>query len=247
MTDLQSGLSTATDAALISRARLGDRLAFESLARRHLPAMRLLAELLDPGTGPDRLVGESLDVAYHHLRRATGPQSSLRTYLLMITRRMALEDVLPLAAVPFRDHRASDLHAAVGAGFAGLPEGWQAAVWHLEAEREPVEEVATVLGVAPAGVRRLVASARKGLRGALTSTRDPDLPPSCTAHLLRLGRARGPVRPRSVVKHAARCERCVVLLGDLDVVERDLAGVLARHLLGPAAGAYLDVRRGATV
>jgi hypothetical protein len=32
-------------------------------------------------------------------------------------------------------------------------------------------------------------------------------------------------------------------VADLDIVERDLAGTLARHLLGPAADGYLDLRR----
>jgi hypothetical protein len=244
MTGLQPELGTASDAALISRVRLGDRLAFEALARRHLPAMRLVADILEPADS-ERLVGESLDVACHHLRRAAGPQTSLRTYLLLLTRRLATEDVLPLAAVPFRDHRGSEQHSAVGAEFARLPEGWQAAVWHLQAEREPVDEVASVLGVATAGVERLVTSARKELRAALTSTRGRALPPACTAHTLRLARAHGAVAPRSVLKHAARCARCVVLVGDLEVVERDLPLVLARHLLGPAADSYVDARRAA--
>lgn len=246
MTDLQRGIVAATDAALISRARLGNRRAYDALAARHRPAMRTLAVLLQD-EAPDLLVDDALDAAYRSLRRMAGPRSAIRTFLLLLTRRLTEvpAGTEPAASddLPFLDHRGSELHAAVGAGFARLPEAWQAAVWHLEAEREPLAQVASVLGVVPAGVRRLVTSARQELRTSLLRDQQGRLPPACAGHVLRLARARGAVPPRSVLRHAAGCERCVVLVADLDIVERELAGTLARHLLGPAADGYLDLRR----
>ena len=45
-----------------------------------------------------------------------------------------------------------------------------------------------------------------------------------------------------VLRHAAECAQCAGLVADLETAERDLAAVLAGHLLGPAAEDYLLVR-----
>ena len=69
------------------------------------------------------------------------------------------------------------------------------------------------------------------------------VPPQCMGYGVRLERAGRNVVPRSVARHAATCGRCAVLLEDLAVVETDMAGVLADHLLGPVGRSYLAVRR----
>jgi hypothetical protein len=125
-----------------------------------------------------------------------------------------------------------------------LPEAWQVALWHREVEGDDESTVGALLGVTPLMAGSLVETARSALRqGLVTRHREHTLPTSCVAHALRLERNAGRPVPRSVQRHAESCTRCAVLLADLEVVGKDLAGVLAAHLLGPAADGYLQVRR----
>ena len=146
--------------------------------------------------------------------------------------------------MPFRDPAPGEMHPDVSAEFSRLPEAWQLLVWQLEAEGDSVPGAAALIGVSPLVVPALVAGARASLRRALLERhRSRRLPPACLAHTLRLGRSVGCRPPRVVLRHTAQCERCAVLLGDLDAVERDLGEVVARHLLGRAAEDYMAVRR----
>lgn len=242
--------ATASDAALITEARLGDARAFDKLSRRHHAAVRDLADLVHPE--PARLVAQALATAHRALHRANGPQVWMRGYLLQLAGRLAATAADPPEAklrgttlessVPFRDHLLSDRHGTVVAEFAGLAPAWQAALWHRCAEGEPVGDVGAVVGVAPVMVEPLVTSAREGLRRALLARRWQEAPsPPCRAHLGRLDRS-GAV-PRSVQRHARVCPGCAGLLADLQAVDEDLPGVLARHLLGDTGDVYLARRR----
>ncbi len=114
----------------------------------------------------------------------------------------------------------------------------------LEVEGAGADEAAAPIGVSPLVVPALVAGARAALRRALLLRhRSRTLPAACLGHTLRLGRSAVRPIPRVVLRHAAQCERCVVLVDDLAAVERDLGDVLARHLLGQAADGYLAARR----
>lgn len=257
-------LGAATDAALISQARLGDTDAYEVLVERHRAPVAELALLLDP-LRRGRLVDQTFDLAYGTLRRMLGPTASFRTYVLFLVRHLheqhpdgfppdngVLDSEPPgvlglehsCSATPFRDELGGDAHTAVAVQFSGLPEAWQAVLWHLSVEGDDVDTVGALIGVAPTVVPALAESAQVTLRRSLAARhRITTLPPVCVAHALRLERWNGGGTPRSVARHGAECERCAVLLADVDALERDLSGVLAGHLLGPAAPGYLEVRR----
>lgn len=255
--------ATATDSALISQARLGDAGAFEVLVERHRGPVAEVARLLDPFRRR-RLVDETFDLAHGTLRRMLGPTASFRTYLLFLVRHLHEQHPtgFPTAtlldstqagllglehscsAVPFRDELGGERHSAVAIQFSGLPEPWQAVLWHLAVEGDDAETVGNLIGVAPAAVPALADSALATLRRSLTARhRAKTLPPLCVAHTLRLERSNGATTPRPVLRHAAECQRCAVLLDDLEAVERDLPRVLAGHLLGRAADGYLAERR----
>ncbi len=253
MRDPQS--STATEAALVARAGLGDDQAFDALVARHHGAVALLARLVAPEDRRRALVVETFAAAHATLRRMLGPSEALRPYLLMVARRLHEEHPagLPdeplatehfLSTVPFRDPADGEMHPAVSVEFSRLPEAWKLLVWQLEVEGDSAEDAGALIGVSPVVVPALVEGARAALRrGLLARARARTLPPVCLAHTLRLARHAGVRTPRVVLRHTAQCERCAVLVADLDAVERDLGAVLARHLLGRAAEDYLAVRR----
>lgn len=255
VTEQHAGRATATEAALISRTGLGDDTAFGTLVSRHRPAVTRLAALLDPDPRHRALVDETFEVAHTTLRLMLGPSESLRPYLLLLACRLhddhpAGAPAAPLevehfsSSVPFREPRDGEMHAAVAVEFSLLPEAWQLLIWQLDVEGDTPEAAAALAGVSANVVLALVEGARAALRRALlTRHRSRTLPPPCLGHTARLDRAsRGPV-PRVVLRHAALCERCAVLVSDLDAVERDLGAVVVRHLLGRVADDYRVVRR----
>ncbi len=242
--------TAATEAALVSRVAIGDCHAFDVLVARHRAAVALLARLVAPENRREGLVAATFDLLHPTLRRMQGPTESVRPFLLMAARRLheaqqgsAPGGHLPLGK-PFREPGAGEMHPAVCVEFSRLPEAWQLLVWQLEVERDTAEDAAALVGVSPAVVPALVASARAALRRALLARhRSRTLPPVCLAHALRLGRTGGVLPSRAVLRHTAECESCAALLGDLDAVQRDLGEVVARHLLGRAAEDYLAARR----
>lgn len=243
--------TAATEGALVSRVAIGDGHAFDVLVVRHRPAVALLARLVAPEGRREALVATTFDLAHTTLRRMQGPTESVRPFVLMVARRLHEEHGQGwaphghlLLGKPFREPGAGEMHPAVCVEFSRLPEAWQLLVWQLEVERDTAEGAAALVGVAPAVVPALVASARAALRRALLARhRSRTLPPVCLAHALRLGRTGGVLPSRAVLRHTAECDRCAMLLGDLDAVQRDLGEVVARHLLGRAAEDYLAVRR----
>lgn len=243
--------TAATEAALVSRVTIGDRHAFDVLAARHRAAVALLARLVAPEGLREGLVAATFELAHARLRRLQGPTESVRPFVLMLARRLHEQQAQGwapgghlLLGKPFREPGAGEMHPAVCVEFSRLPEAWQLLVWQLEVEGDTGEEAAALVGVSPAVVPALVASARAALRRALlVRHRSRSLPPVCLAHALRLGRTGGVQPSRAVLRHTAECEQCAMLLGDLDAVQRDLGEVVARHLLGRAAEDYLAVRR----
>lgn len=243
--------TAATDGTLVSQVALGDTTAFDAVVARHHGAVAVLARLIAPQGRRKALVAETFEIAHTALRQRLGPSESLRPFLLMTARRLAEDPPnapagpdQPLTAVPFRDARPGEMHPAVATEFSRLPEAWQLLVWHLEVEGDSPEEAAALVGVSPVVVPALVEGARAALRRALLLRhRARTLPAQCLGYTLRLERSGGTHPPRVMLRHTAACERCAVLLGDLDAVERDLGEVVARHLLGWAAEGYLAARR----
>lgn len=247
--------TAATDGTLVSQVALGDPSAFDAIVARHHGAVAVLARLIAPPSRRKALVAETFEVTHTTLRLRLGPSELLRPFLLMTARHLSENHPTgpartdhPLNAVPFRDARPGAMHPAVTAEFSRLPEAWQLLVWHLEVEGESPEEAAALVGVSPVVVPALVEGARAALRRALLLRhRARTLPAQCLGYTLRLERSGGVHPPRVMLRHTAGCERCAVLLGDLDAVERDLGEAVARHLLGWAAEGYLAARRaGAT-
>lgn len=252
----QPTAAAATEAALITRTGLGDEHAFATLVARHREAVDLLASLLDPHRRHPGLVAEVFEIAHGTLRLMLGPTEALRPYLLLLTRRLleAHPDGTPThplavehfsSSVPFREPAAAQGDVVVE--FSRLPEAWQLLLWHLEVEGDSPVAAAALIGVSPVAVPALVTSARATLRRALLARhRARALPPVCLAHTLRLSRSTRISIPRVAARHAAECSGCATLVAGLDTVERDLAAVLAAHLLGPVAEHYLVVRRTAS-
>lgn len=237
-----------TDAELLARSRHGDDAAFEILADRHRTALRRALGAL--GGSPDLLV-VALDAAHSALRRQAGPTQGVRPFLLLVLRDLVLRDgdagcpVRPGAVQPFVDHL-PPAHQALAAEVATLPDGLQALLWHRHVEQDADAVVGAHLGMAPSEVEPLDWSIVCGLREALVARRrrDPALPTSCLAYLLRLERGRALAVPVAVRQHAETCRPCADLVLDLDALGNNLGGTLAQHVLGDAAGPYLAATRG---
>lgn len=247
MHDLTLAQGAFTDAELVARSRHGDHAAFEILADRHRPALRRALRALD---GSPDLVVVALDAAHSALRRQAGPTQGVRPFLLLVLRDLVLRDgdgcpVRPGAVQPFVDH-VSTAHACVAAAVASLPDTRQALLWHRYVDDEPDLMTAALLDLAPREVEPLAWSTALSLRETLLQRRmaDTELPTPCRAYLLRLARGKALTVPAPVRHHAASCPGCTELVGDLDATEHNLGGVLAAHILGTAAGRYLEAARG---
>jgi DNA-directed RNA polymerase specialized sigma24 family protein len=242
------GQLAATDATLVSQTRRGDVHAYRTLTARHHEAVRLTASLLGASAS---LVRETYEVAHDCLLRHSEHAEAVRPFFLLVARHLH-ERPSPEASlvrdsscpgVPFRDH-VGERHAALAAEVSWLPDAWQAALWHRFVEGDDDARIGAMLGIVPGKVGSLIEGALDMLRRDLVARRRTrPVPPQCMGYGLRLERAGGHVVPRSVVRHAATCERCAVLLEDLAAVETDLAAVLAEHLLGAAGAGYLAARR----
>lgn len=237
-----------TDAELVALVRRGDGEAFEALADRHRPALHLALRAL--GGSPDLGI-VALDAAQAAFRRQAGPTHGVRPFLLLVLRDLVLRDgaapcpVRPGGVAPFVDHVAAD-RAAIAAEVAALPDVKQALLWHRYVEADPDVVVGALLGLASSDVEPEAWATLCALRAGLVARRrrEPNLPTPCLAHLLRLERGRCLAVPSAVRHHCAECAACAVLVEDLDAVETDLAGALASHVLGDAAGGYLAARQG---
>ncbi|MET7457417.1 sigma-70 family RNA polymerase sigma factor [Streptomyces sp. NPDC005574] len=184
-----------SDADLIARMRAGDDSAYEGLYRRHADAVRRYARTCcrDAHTADD-LTAEVFARMLQAVRGGSGPEHSVRAYLLTTVRRVAagwtksarreqlVDDFAVFAAQSARGSRAADddtldlgadvraMHEAEQSlamqAFRSLPERWQAVLWHTEVEDESPSEVATLFGLDANGTRVLASRAREGLKQA---------------------------------------------------------------------------------
>lgn len=182
-----------SEVALLRSASLGDRDAFDAIVDRHAPAMlRYASRLLDNPADAEDAVQDALVSAWRGLDTFRG-ESSLRTWLLTLTSRRAVDvlrkrgalapaatDPADLAASidgdsgraadvgstvvdPYRQMATNELVAALDRALGALP--WrQRAVWLLrEVEELSYEQIARVLATRPTVVRGQLARARTNL------------------------------------------------------------------------------------
>ncbi|PSM39315.1 RNA polymerase subunit sigma-24 [Streptomyces dioscori] len=185
-----------SDAELIGWMRSGDDTAYEELYRRHADAVRRYARTCcrDAHTADD-LTAEVFARMLQAVRGGSGPEYSVRAYLLTTVRRVAagwtksarrehlVDDFAVFAAQAARGSELSDDTASDELGadvramheaeqsmamqaFRSLPERWQAVLWHTEVEDESPSEVATLFGLDANGTRVLASRAREGLKQA---------------------------------------------------------------------------------
>lgn len=239
----QRSATTASDAALIARVRLGDAGAFELMGARHRSALHDLASILT--AAPETLVEGTLEVARAAIRRARGPRTWVRGYLLDLALQPHATPAQPRTTGP-SPPQPPGRHEAVGVCYARLPDAWQAVLWHRFVEQDTSTEVGAVIGVSRDQVDALVGSARTELLRSLLLRRwGQDLPAPCRAHTGRLIAAPPGSLPRSVLRHTARCPTCDALVDDLRAARDSLPNVLAGHVLEGTGERYLAVRHSA--
>ncbi len=177
-----------SDAALVVRARKGDRTAFETLVRR---TTRLLYARFYIDTGcPHRtedLIQETFLLAYRSLHQLTDP-AGFRAWLLALSRNVFIDDVRKslrlkrlapsLADVPLNGIAGSDLppdeaaereeeRERVLAALRTLPEEYRLPIALRYLVGDDSNAIAEHLGVSPSAARSMIYRGLKVLRGRL--------------------------------------------------------------------------------
>lgn len=260
--EAQAAVETAdapSDAALLDAVRDGDANAFDTVYRRHVDAARRLARILARDHAEaDDLVAESFARLLSTLKSGGGPESAVRAYVLTTIRRVHIdrgrsgsrvepvEDIADFERPETPDDPAlAKLEQAYAArAFAGLPERWQAVLWHTEVEGESAAQVAPLLGLNPNAVSAIAYRARERLRQLflqqhLAAAEGAE----CSWVTERLGAyvrdklaARESIR---VQQHLDDCDRCRAVYLDLVEVNAGFRSLLAPIVLGAAAAPYL--------
>lgn len=177
---MSSPSDRASDPELVELARRGDRGAFEALLRRHDDRMRGLAyRILADRHAMDDALQEAYLKAYRGLDRyKTG--SAFSTWLYRITYNACIDALRqrergPVAAEGPTDRasarpgpeRVVSASETVRMALAGLPESQRITVVLVDGEGFDRQEVASILGVAPARVASRLHRARAALRRTL--------------------------------------------------------------------------------
>lgn len=228
-----AGIPYPTDALLLDAVRAGDVDAYGELFRRHVYSARLAARAWTSQPAEEQdLVADAFASTLKAIRNGSGPQDSLRPYLMTTVRHLGIRLVLrrartdmygtePHAGAALRDEgipveervlRRGNLQLARSA-FHSLPLRWRLVLWHTEVESASPAELASRLGMSPNGVAALAMRAREGLRQAYLQAQVPRTGAiGCAATRQRLGRwARGGLsgqRRKLVVRHLAVCRSC---------------------------------------
>ncbi|MDT0342594.1 sigma-70 family RNA polymerase sigma factor [Streptomyces litchfieldiae] len=247
-----------TDGELLVRVRAGDDAGFAELYRRHVGPVRRYARLCcrDAHTAED-LTAEVFARMLRAVRGGSGPETSVRAYLLTMVRRTAAQWGAYARAelpVPEPDTEGSGAPAEVGSdaaalsradrslvvqAFQSLPERWQQVLWHTAVEAEPVRRVAPRLGLSANATAVLAFRAREGLREAyLQAHVSASLtgPGECRRFARRLGAyARKPLTRRGnseLRRHLDGCDRCRAAYLELVDLNSTLRGLLPLAALG---------------
>ena len=227
------------DAQLIEAVRRGDVAAYGDLFARHVDSARNLARQLSRTVvEADDLVSDAFIRVLHAIRTGSGPDSTIRAYLLTTLRHAAYdrtrkerrvelsedltESVDPaLVSVPFDDTvTATAEKVLANKAFTQLPERWRTVLWLTEVEGRTPAEVAPSLGLTPNGVSALAYRAREALRqGYLQAHLAAAQKKRCGPTIKVLGawtRSGLPKRlAREVEAHLDECASCRALSAEL--------------------------------
>ncbi|ONI72734.1 hypothetical protein ALI144C_42765 [Actinosynnema sp. ALI-1.44] len=177
---LDTGEESFHDRELLAALRSGEDAAFGELFSRHADAVRRMARSLaaDRADAED-LTAEAFFRVLQAIRRGAGPVDNVRSYLLIVTRRVAWEWSERRRDVPVSDevlsHRAGENPDTSGQAhernlitraFTSLPERWRSVLWKVEVEGERPAVVADNFGLSPNATAALARRARRGLRAA---------------------------------------------------------------------------------
>ncbi|WNI16968.1 sigma-70 family RNA polymerase sigma factor [Actinacidiphila sp. ITFR-21] len=220
--------SELSDTELLARVRGGQDNAYEELYRRHAESVRRYARTCcrDAHTAED-LTGEVFARTLQAIRGGSGPETSVRAYLLTTVRRVAaawgntakreqLVEDFAVFAVSAAGAGATEENADLGAevramreaerslairAFRTLPERWQTVLWHTAVEDESPSDIAPLLGLTPNATAVLAHRAREGLRQAYLQAHVSSTLTAggdCARYADRLGaHARGALRTRA--------------------------------------------------
>ncbi|ALG05602.1 sigma-70 family RNA polymerase sigma factor [Kibdelosporangium phytohabitans] len=177
---LDTGEESFHDRELLAALRSGEDAAFGELFSRHADAVRRMARSLaaDRADAED-LTAEAFFRVLQAIRRGAGPVDNVRSYLLIVTRRVAWEWSERRRDVPVSDevlsHRAGGSPDTSGQAhernlitraFTSLPERWRSVLWKVEVEGERPAVVADNFGLSANATAALARRARRGLRAA---------------------------------------------------------------------------------
>lgn len=261
--DQGAGADTAdapSDAALLDAVRDGDGDAFDVVYRRHLDAAQRLARVLTKDqAAADDLVAESFARLLTTLKSGGGPESAFRAYLLTTMRRVHIdsgragskvepvEDVADFEKAETPDdpevEKLDRTYAA--AAFSGLPERWQAVLWHTEVEGESPAQVAPLLGLNPNAVSAIAYRARERLRQLylqqhLATVEGKDCH-WCSERLGAYVRDKlGSKESERVRGHLDGCDSCRVIYLDLVEVNSGFRFLIGPVVLGTVTVPYLS-------
>jgi len=193
----QTGLSQA-EQALLTRARQGDTLSFESLVGRHATPLYNLAlrMLANPDDAQDA-VQEAMVKAFTNLKTFAG-RSAVSTWLYRITYNVCLDEIkrrgkrgVPFSALgdegegaaaevlthpesrgPEQEAMSAELQAAVQRALAQLPEPFRTVLILYEMQGLSYEEIADITGARLGTVKSRLNRARWQLKELLEPFRE---------------------------------------------------------------------------
>lgn len=251
-----TGSDLRSDAELIVASRAGDAGAFGALYERHAGAALVVARQYISGAAEaEDVVADAFAAVWTALRGGSGPTDAFRAYLFTVVRRVAAvhrekgrrteptDDVAVFESGGLAEPGAEEPALAgfersvVARAFAGLPERWQAVLWHSEVEGLTPAEIAPLLGLSANSTAALAYRAREGLRQAyLQHHLHEPLDDACRAIAGKLG---GYVRDglgqrdtAQVEAHLEGCGTCRGLVLELRDVNHGLRAIVAPLVLG---------------
>ena len=181
----------ASDVALMLRVRDGDLEAFETLVTRHQHSVVGTAAKMLGGAADAEDIGQQVFMrVWKHAARYQ-PSAKFTTWLMTITRNLVFNElrrrrrsqqvsmdadegdtirhqfVDEQAAAPREEMLDSELHEAIDAAIAGLPEAQRLAIVLRRYEGMPYEEIAEVLKTSVPAVKSILFRARAELKARL--------------------------------------------------------------------------------
>lgn len=179
------------DLDLVERVREGDATAFGVIFERHRSAVRAVAARhCDTRADADDVTVTCFVRTFCSIRRGHGPTTSLRSYLIATTVRVAgdrqrgrrfrevpLEEAAEPAGTTDPGFDLGFFDSADGAlalAFGQLPPRWQHVLWETYVVGRPAREIAMSMGLRANTAAAIVYRARIGLREAYLAAVDAD-------------------------------------------------------------------------